>query len=50
MVGATEALAQAVAYLTGAGVIEPTDPPLATPSEVGDVELPSRFDASALLG
>ncbi|HET9875738.1 MAG TPA: alkaline phosphatase family protein [Mycobacterium sp.] len=40
MVDATEALARGVAYLTGAGVIPPTDPPLPLP--------PGLLDAAVL--
>jgi hypothetical protein len=46
-VDATEMLAQAVAHLTGAGVIEPTDPPLPTPTAAEDSELPTLLDAAA---
>jgi len=38
-VGVTEAVARAVAYLTGSGVIPPSDPPL--PAPPADSELPA---------
>lgn len=46
IVGATDALARGVAYLTGSGVIAPTDPPL--PAPAAGVELPGLLDASVL--
>lgn len=49
MVSATEALGQAVAHLTGAGVIAPTDPPL-TPPLPASAEVLSLLDAVGLGG
>jgi hypothetical protein len=47
-IAVTEPIARAVAYLTGAGVIAPTDPPLPTPA--GDSELPGLLAATASEG
>jgi len=59
MVDATEALAQVVGHMTGAGVIAPTDPPLPGTEETPDIGMftadanwftPGDFDLSELLG
>ncbi len=46
-VGVTQALARVVAYLTGAGTIPPSDPPLPPPP--ANSELPWVLDANAVL-
>jgi hypothetical protein len=46
-VGVTQAMARVVAYLTGAGTIPPSDPPL--PPAPADSELPWVLDANAVL-
>ncbi len=48
VVGATDALARGVGYLTGSGVIAPTDPPL--PAPAAGSELPLPLDATVLAG
>jgi hypothetical protein len=47
-IAVTDPIARAVAYLTGAGVIPPTDPPLPTPAEAS--ELPGPLAATASEG
>ena len=46
-VGVTQAMARVVAYLTGAGTIPPSDPPLPPPP--ADSELPWFLEANAVL-
>lgn len=46
-VGVTQAMARVVAYLTGAGTIPPSDPPLPPPP--ADSELPWVLEANAVL-